>query len=123
MGFPYTFPITLVWRLTETIELDALLRGQGSVAVGLDVILGIIPEKARRFALEIRDNGELLAILKDAYDIVYSLQENIPTLDFKLPADNDKTAYLARGREIWLRNMRTNTVLAKLRPSEQKERR
>jgi len=123
MGFPYTFPITLVWRQGEAIELDALLRGQGSVAVGLDIILGIIPEKARRFALEIRDNGELLAILKDAYDIVYSLQENIPTLDFNLPADNGKTAYLARGREIWLRNMRTDTVIAKLRPSEQKERR
>ena len=124
MGFPYTFPFPLVWEQTQSVDLDALLRGEAQAFVGLDVILGAIPEKARRFILEIHDrSGNLLDVLENAIDINYSAEFAVQTLDFQLPAGDDKKLNLAWNTEIWLRDYRTDTVISKFRPASLGDRR
>lgn len=125
MGFPYTFPFDLLYRGRSEINLDAYIKAVDSVSISLDMWIGEPPGPHWAYMLEIRDRDEsLLAILQDAFNINYQLDTNgTPVLDFNLPADCGKTAYLDRDREIWLRNMRTKSVIAKFLPAVQRERR
>lgn len=125
MSFPYEFPFALIYKGRGEIDLDAYLRAVDSVSVSLDMWIGDPPGPHWAYMLEVRNtSGDLLAILQDAFNINYQLDTNgTPVLDFNLPTDNAKTAYLARDREIWLRNMKTKSVIAKFLPSVQRERR
>ena len=93
-------------------------------------VYGILRVKIRRFGkkyiLEIRDSSDnLVAVLENAFDISYIRTLNqIPQLDFSLPADDDKAANLVRANKIVLRETHSNTVieqfrLLKLRDSRQ----
>jgi len=77
----------------------------------------IHPEYAAGFVLEIRDSSDnLLAVLKDAYNVTLEETVNAPkVLSFMIPADNAKLTNLTRANELWVRNMRTNTVISKTR--------
>ncbi len=70
-----------------------------------------------KYILEVHaSNGDLVAILENAYDIPYSQAINeAPTLSFSLPADDTKEANLVRANEIWLRNYVTGVVVRKFR--------
>jgi len=124
VSFPYEFPIELTLKGRQEIDLDAYISATDSTSISLDMWIGLPPGPHWRYMLEVRErDGTLLAILQDAFNINYALSEGVPELSFELPADNDKTVYLARNREIWLRNMKTNTVMARFNPSLQRERR
>jgi len=70
----------------------------------------------RKYILEVRESdGDLVSMLQNAYDIAYTEVVNEPpTLDFKLPSDDDKVAGLARPNEIWLRNYDTQALIEKV---------
>jgi len=77
----------------------------------------IHPEYAAGFILEIRDSSDnLLAVLKDAYNVTLEETVNAPkVLSFMIPADNTKLTNLTRANELWVRNMRTGNVISKTR--------
>ncbi|MCJ7829372.1 MAG: hypothetical protein MUP81_06500, partial [Dehalococcoidia bacterium] len=68
-----------------------------------------------RYVIEIHDtSGALLAVLKNAYGISLEETVNVPkTLTFDSPADDTKLALVTRTNEIWVRDVKTNTVIMK----------
>ncbi|MDD4873403.1 MAG: phage tail protein [Dehalococcoidales bacterium] len=73
------------------------------------------PPPALKYTLEIRDSsGNLLAILENAYDRVYTQRVNEPqSLTFSIPAEDDKVSGLAKPNQIWLRDYSTGTLIKK----------
>jgi hypothetical protein len=67
----------------------------------------------RKYQLEVRDSaGNLLGILKNAFGISLEETTNAPTrLSFKLPGDDDNLTLITRANEIWVRDVKTNTVI------------
>ena len=64
------------------------------------------------YTIEVRDSsGDLLAILENAFGIGLTEQLNRPPmLDFRLPADDSKIAYIDPDNEIWLRDYEQGTL-------------
>ncbi len=67
------------------------------------------------YTLEARDSsGNLLAILENAYNRVYTQRVNEPqSLTFSIPASDDKKANLTKPNQIWLRDYSTGTLIRK----------
>ncbi len=104
--------------ITETVDLDVILGVIPAQTVALDVILVAYPEKALRYVLEIHQasTDNLIAILNNAHGINFSETINeAPTLRFELPGDDAKAADIIRGNEVWLRNYKTDEIMAKFR--------
>lgn len=71
----------------------------------------------KRYRLEIRDSSDnLVAVLENAFDISYIRTLNeIPQLDFSLPADDAKVANLVRANKIVLREVNADEVIEQFR--------
>lgn len=69
------------------------------------------------YQIEVHDTaGNLIAILEKAYKISLEETLNVPkTLTFSNPADDTKLSYITRANEIWVRDVKNNVVLAKVR--------
>jgi hypothetical protein len=73
--------------------------------------------RIHHYTIEVHDSaGLLLAILKDAYKISLTETINAPKiLTFFSPADEAKLSNITRAAELWVRDMRKNTIIAKTR--------
>ncbi len=82
-----------------------------------------MPADALGFILEARDSSdELLAIFHNAFEI--GLVEEVnrpPMLNFKLPSDDSKLAFVISANELWLRNYKTGALLYKFLLSKRKD--
>jgi len=69
------------------------------------------------YTIEIRDSSDdLVSILENATDILYTEQLNKPPmLDFKIPSDDSKLDDIDRDHELWLRDYGTGTLICKFR--------
>jgi hypothetical protein len=77
-----------------------------------------IPSAApTKFFVELHDStGGLVAILEKVYDASYEEELNTSRLlDFKIPADDSKVAYIILANEIWLRDAVAGTVIRKFK--------
>ncbi len=72
---------------------------------------------AQKYIIELRDSdGNLVARLKHAYGIDYKQTINAPHyLKFQLPATDDNASSITLANEIWLRDMKSDTVLRKFK--------
>lgn len=75
------------------------------------------------YVLELHNSdGDLVAILQNAYDISYAQMINSPyALTFALPADDSKSSNLILANEIWIRHSVTGTVVKKFRLAAKKD--
>ncbi len=80
---------------------------------------------AIKYTLEIHDtSGNLIAILQNAYDGVYTEAINAaPTLSFKIPGDDSKETNIVKANEFWLVDYvpETPTVVNKFRLSQRSD--
>jgi hypothetical protein len=78
-------------------------------------ILPEIPQPAQKYVIEIHDtDGNLISILENAYNRVYTQRVNEPqSLNFSIPADDDKVSGLVKPNQIWLRDYSTGTLIRK----------
>ena len=80
---------------------------------------------AIKHTLEIHDtSGNLIAILQNAYDGVYTEAINqAPMLSFKIPGDDSKASNIIKANEFWLMNYEaeTPTVINKFRLSQRSD--
>jgi hypothetical protein len=102
---------------TVTPLLDLLLQGTASTTVALDAIIAQAYAGALTFQLEVHNtDGDLVAILENAFGISYDARINQPhKLTFSIPAADSKQSDITLANEIWLRNLKTNTVVRKFR--------
>lgn len=81
---------------------------------------------ARKYTLELRDanNDDLVAVLENAYNIVYEQGTNqAPTLFFSIPTDDAKADDITSAHEIWLRNYETGELVGKFRLNKREDKR
>ena len=70
-----------------------------------------------RYVIEIRaSGGNLIAFLKDAIEITLEQSINAPEiLTFRLLGEDSGLADIKRSNELWVRDTRDNTVIARTR--------
>ncbi len=109
-------------RLELERGIDVLLLETGD-ALLLEFEYIVQPAEALGFILEARNSsGDLLAILHNAFQI--GLVEEVnrpPMLNFKLPSDDSKLAFVISANELWLRNYKTGALLYKFLLSKRKD--
>jgi len=105
--------INLVFNIVVT---DGIVFGE---------VLGITirGRPAQGFILELRDaSGDLVAVLENAYDIVYEQGTNqAPTLFFSIPTDDTKADDITSAHEIWLRSYPDGTLIQKFRLNKRED--
>jgi len=106
--------------------LDYLLQEDGDYLfqeTGDKIILEWRLQPELPYQLEARDTSDnLLAILKNAFDINYTKQLNAPhILKFSLPADDSKSTNVTLVNEIWLRDNYRHEVVRKFRLLNQRD--
>ncbi|MCJ7828152.1 MAG: hypothetical protein MUP81_00230 [Dehalococcoidia bacterium] len=114
--------IQLVWKVRKSISDTAKLIWNLGGFIGKAIkfiwnvyVIAVAPPGT--YQIEVHDSlGNLIAILDKAYKISLEETINAPTsLTFSAPADDSKLAYITRARELWVRDVKNNVVLAKLR--------
>jgi len=88
---------------------DLIIITDGEVPIGaLFVPPGI-------YQIEVHNtDGTLVAILEKAFDISLEEKVNSPKVaSFAIPSDDSKLTYVTRARELWVRDVANNTVIAK----------
>ena len=90
----------------------------GSVSfIGSLIQNAIIPLFTGRYRIEVRDSaGNLLDVLKNTYGAKLVEKINEPKfLSFLSPANEAKLADITRASELWVRDIKKNTILVKAR--------
>jgi len=88
---------------------DLIIITDGEVPIGaLFVPPGI-------YQIEVHDtDGSLVAVLEKSYEISLEEKANAPkVLTFTIPADESKLTYITRARELWVRDVENDVVIAK----------
>jgi hypothetical protein len=100
---------TLANRAFDILVADGFILSDQAYTVGV----AFVPPGI--YLIEIHDsNGSLVAILDKVYEI--SLEETINSpalLTISIPSDDTKLSYITRARELWVRDVKTNTVISK----------
>jgi len=96
---------------------DGIVFGEALVEIS---IAGVPP---LGYILELRDSSDdLVAILENAYDIVYEQGTNqAPTLFFRIPTDDAKADDITSAHWIWLRSYPDNTLIEKFRLNKRED--
>lgn len=117
--FEQTIDVDLLLRGESTVTplLDAIISGAGSTTVALDAIIAQAYAGQLTFQLEVHNtDGTLVSILENAFEVSYDARVNSPhRLNFSIPVADPKSSDISVTNEIWLRNMKTNTVVRKFR--------
>jgi len=89
------------------------------------IVTDIYHPKSFKYIIEVHDSdGDLISILENYHDASLILKVNEPPrLSFSLPAGDVKKLEVVLPNELWVRNYLTDTIVKKLRITNNKDNR
>jgi hypothetical protein len=103
-----------------TLKINFIISPTGIESAEAFGVLGGVVKPLfyiQRYTVEVHNTaGDLLAMLKYAYDVSYEQEVNAShVLAFQILADDPNLAYITKANELWLRDVTTGDVVRKFK--------